>query len=104
MATPFANNSPTIKLYHGDAKCPRTVVIQILQQPSADANLFVGPDKAELDQASPGAAVGTLTAGVGVIDLSFNDRLILHGVKTDIYGRATPFSSATPLLVGVEAF
>lgn len=97
--------APSMKVFHGDPSCPRTVVIQVLSFP-AGGNVFVSSDKAELDQANtvPLGATSALSAGVGVIDIvNQTATLILQKVTKDIFARGnTQFVGN--VIISVEDF
>lgn len=105
MSLPFTQYPAAVqKIYRGNEKCPRTVVIQILVQPVLNANLFISSDKAELDMAVP-SVNNCLTSGIGVINFGGTvDRLILEDVTTDIFARANQYGDVGALIIGVESF
>lgn len=112
--------APSKLIYKGDPKCPRTVVVQLLNTANGQPNVFISSDKVALDSAAPlplpAGSNGNPGIAVGIPLLDFSgllDELVLDKVTTDIYARATlflndkitpNFGSGQPFVVGCESF
>lgn len=118
---PFA---PSTKIYKGDEKCPRTVVIQQENLPGGGVDtliesVFFSTDKSALDQATVDPVSGALSIGVSVgqsqlkfFNAQYRNQftIVLESVTKDIYARAVYFDATTGVFeteliyLNVEAF
>lgn len=104
----FDNSGAVQKIFTGNRKCPKTVVIQLVIGPSG-ANPFISPSQQDLQNASSFAVGGlnALTAGFGIQDFSgLIDQVILPDVRVDLWARCSPFNNLLqgPAVLAVEAF
>lgn len=123
---PFA---PSIRIFKGDARCPRTVVVQQWNLPGGGGDKFIeatffSTDKEKLDNASIGKNAAGLFTGVFTDGIAIGQTLnpfngnfknvfsfVLPSAIADIYARASYFNVTQQLqetdfqiFINVEAF